>query len=59
MDKLVISENFTIEDIHKIREYNYEKRKHMTDKEYIEDIKKGAKKGIKRVEELRKKKVAI
>jgi transcription initiation factor IIE alpha subunit len=59
MSKLNISENFTIEDIHKIREYNYERRKNMTDKEYAEDVNKGAEKGRKRIAELRRKAVAI
>ena len=54
-----MNEKFTIEDIHKIREYNYERRKNMSAKEYADDINSGAKKGIKRVEELKKKKVAI
>lgn len=31
MEKPVLSPNFTIEDIHKLREYNYEMTKHMTD----------------------------
>ena len=30
MEKPIISPNFTIEDIHKIREYNYEVTKNMT-----------------------------
>ena len=59
MSNLVISKEFTIDDIHKIREHNYERRKNMSAKEYADDINKGAKKGIKRVEELKKKKVAI
>ena len=29
-NELDISDNFTIEDIHKIREFNYERRKGMT-----------------------------
>lgn len=32
---LEISPNFTIEDIHKIRERNYEVTKHMTNKEKL------------------------
>ena len=40
MDKPVISPNFTIEDIHKIREWNYERRKNMTFDEYQIEIKK-------------------
>ena len=33
MEKLIISPNFTIEDIHKIREYNYKITKDMTPQE--------------------------
>ena len=33
MDKLIISPDFTIEDIHKIREYNYHITKDMTPQE--------------------------
>ena len=36
MDKPIISPDFTIEDIHKIREYNYEVTKCMTIKQKIE-----------------------
>lgn len=35
MEQLNISPNFTIEDIHKIREYNYEKTKNMNLEEII------------------------
>ena len=37
-----ISPAFTVEDIHKIREWNYEKRKGMTPQEICEDTRKGA-----------------
>ncbi len=37
-----ISPNFTIEDIHRIREWNYEMRKGMTPTEICEDTRKGA-----------------
>ncbi len=30
MEKPVLSSDFTVEDIHKLREYNYEKTKNMT-----------------------------
>ena len=30
MDKPIISDNFTVEDIHKIREYSYESTKHLS-----------------------------
>lgn len=36
MDKPVLSPNFTIEDIHKLREYNYYQTKDMTLQERIE-----------------------
>lgn len=36
MEKPVLSLNFTIEDIHKLREYNYEMTKDMTDKERMD-----------------------
>ena len=35
MEKPIISPDFTIEDIHKIREYNYEFTKNMTMEEKI------------------------
>ena len=37
-----ISPAFTIEDIHKIREWNYERRKGMTPEEICEDTRRGA-----------------
>ena len=55
MKKPDISNDFTIEDIHKIREYHDELRKTM-EEEYSKHSKEKADRGIKRVEELRKKK---
>ncbi|MCL2140967.1 MAG: hypothetical protein FWH42_04815 [Dehalococcoidia bacterium] len=37
-----ISPNFTIDDIHKIREWNYERRKGMTPEEADDDTRNGA-----------------
>jgi len=37
-----ISPDFTIEDIHKIREWNHERRKGMTPEKADEDIRNGA-----------------
>ena len=37
-----ISSNLTVEDIHKIREWNYERRKEMSADEVKRDIRKGA-----------------
>jgi hypothetical protein len=48
--------DLTVDDIHKIRELNYERCKNMTIKEYNADIEKGAERSRKRIEELRKKK---
>ena len=54
--KLAISANFTIEDIHKIRVYNYERRKHMTFAERKADIEEGARVGLERIEKIRREK---
>ena len=54
MKKLEISPNFTIDDIHKIREYNYEMTKHMTVEEKCKYYNDGAEEAKKRIEELRK-----
>ncbi len=50
----MISENFTIEDIHAIRYANYEKTKYFTKEELIADSKKKAEKIKKRLEMLKK-----
>ena len=44
MNKPIISDDFTIEDIHKIREYHYESTKNMTKSERIKEINDKAKK---------------
>lgn len=36
MGKPVVSPDFTIEDIHKLRAYNYDMTKHMTDQEKMD-----------------------
>lgn len=54
-----ISPNFTIDDIHKIREYNYERRKNMTVQEIIADTKKGADEMTELIKKARKKKQLI
>lgn len=41
MEKPILSPNFTIEDIHKLREYNYEMTKHMTDEERMDYYNEG------------------
>lgn len=59
MKKPKISKNFTIEDIHTIREYNSERRKKLSSKERLEDIKKSANECEKDIKEYRKTKLAI
>lgn len=53
MPELNISPNFTVEDIHRIREYNYEKTKDMTVEERRNYYKAGADKAKKRMAELK------
>ncbi|MCL1896557.1 MAG: hypothetical protein FWG03_08425 [Clostridiales bacterium] len=47
---------FSIEDIHRIREENYEKTKNMTTEELLAFTKKKAAPALKRIEEIRAKK---
>ena len=57
---LEISPNFTIEDIHKIREFNYEATKHMTVEEklhYYNTPRTDAEEQIKRLRDKRNKKI--
>jgi hypothetical protein len=49
-----ISPNFTIDDIHKIREWNYERRKDATIEERLADINKGAENTRRAIEEIRR-----
>ena len=58
MEKPNISEKFTIEDIHKIREYNAEGRKKLTLKERLADISESANNCEKDINEYRKKRGA-
>ena len=53
MKELIISPNFTIDDIHKIREYTYEVTKNMTTKERAEYYHKSAMTAKKRIDEIR------
>ena len=61
METLVISPDFTIEDIHKIREQNYEKTKDMTVEEkvaYYNNSGKEAEKEINQRRALKRKSIA-
>ena len=59
MPKLNISPAFTIEDIHKIREYHYELTKNMTTEERRTFYKKRADEAEKQIQELRKQREAV
>ena len=53
MDKPDISDDFTVEDIHKIREYHYELTKNMTLEEEEEFYKVGAEEAEKKIDKIR------
>lgn len=59
MKELDISEDFTIEDIHTIREYNAKRRQKLELKERLEDIKKSADKCEEDIKKYRNKGLAI
>lgn len=60
MNKPVIKENsFSVEDIHKIREYHYEQTKNLSSDEFIKEINERAKKVRNDIKKAKKKKVAI
>jgi hypothetical protein len=53
IQKPKISPQFTIEDIHKIREWNYERLKDATVQERIAEIRRQAEPGIQAIEKRR------
>ena len=53
MNELKISPDFTIADIHKIREYSYEMTKNMTTKERTEYYNKSSVDAQKRIDKIR------
>jgi uncharacterized protein (UPF0305 family) len=55
MKELKISSDFTIDDIHKIRQYHYELCKNMTFKEYRHFLDEGNKEFDKRMSRLKAK----
>ena len=55
--ELDISPDFTVEDIHKIREYHYELTKDMTTQEKINFYNEGGRAFLKEMEERKLKKV--
>jgi len=59
MEKPVFKDSFSVEDIRKLRDYNYERTKDFTDDEIIADIREKSENGIARLEELRKEKKVV
>lgn len=55
LERPAISPNFTIEDIHKIREWTYERQKNMTDEERRADNEQYAAPVRERIAQARKK----
>lgn len=53
MEKPILSPDFTIEDIHKLREYNYEMTKHMTDEERMNYYNEGGRAFQREIDEAR------
>jgi len=53
MEKPVLSPNFTIEDIHKLREYNYEVTKHITDEERMDYYNKAGRAVQRKLEKMK------
>ena len=51
MNKDLIKNNFDVDDIHRIRESNYERQKNMTAKEAMADNEKRSNEAIKRLRE--------
>ena len=51
MEKPILSADFTIEDIHKLREYNYEKTKELSWKEKMDYYNNKGKEFLKKLEE--------
>ena len=56
MTKPVFKDSFSVDDIHKLREYNYEVTKNMTSEERINYINSKADKVRKRIEKIKKEK---
>jgi ethanolamine ammonia-lyase large subunit len=54
MNEPILNRFFTVEDIHKMREYNYEVTKNFTVEELRNYYKKSADEGERRIKEFRK-----
>lgn len=59
MEKPIFNDSFSVDDIRKLRNYNYERTKDFTSEEIIDDIRKKAQNGIIRLKELREEKKVV
>lgn len=59
MTKPVIEDSFSVDDIHKVREYHYETTKNLSTDEKLRDIKKRAEKVKKELEHKKIKRAVI
>ena len=59
MDKPILKDSFSVDDIHRLREYHYEITKDMTREERIKEINDKAEKFEKEMKERRDKKAVI
>ena len=59
MERPVLSPDFTIEDIRKLRDYNSYRHSQMTAEEIMADTAKGANEVLKHIAELRKARLNI
>lgn len=53
MEKPVLSPHFTIEDIHRLREHNYEMTKYMTDEERMDYYNKRGREVQRKLEKMK------
>lgn len=59
MNKPIFNGSFSVDDIHKLREYHYETTKNLSAKEFIDDINKRAEEFKKKLKKAKKEKIAM
>ena len=59
MNKPEFKKSFSVDDIHKLREYHYETTKNLSSEEFINDINKKAEDFKKKLKKAKKNRIAI
>ena len=59
MNKPIINDSLSVDEIHKIREYHYEMTKNMSNKEVVDEINKESNKFKKKLKARNKRKTAV